>query len=86
MIMYEYTQLTDQEKLGIINTRIASKETLIYQFELSILEANNPTGINEETNLPMEVDLAYIADCEDAIERCKTIISVLQAAAAELNV
>jgi hypothetical protein len=83
--MYEYTQLTDQEKLGILNTRIASKETLIYQFELSILEANNPTGINEETGLPMETDTAYIAKCEEAIEGLRTIISVLQAAATELN-
>jgi hypothetical protein len=86
MIMYEYTQLTSQEKLGIINTRIASKETLIYQFELSILEANNPTGINEETGLPMEVDLVYIAKCEEAVEGLRTIISVLQAVAAELDI
>jgi hypothetical protein len=84
--MYEYTQLTDQEKLGIINTRIASKETLIYQFELSILEANNPTGINEETGLPIGVNSAYIAECEEAIEALRTIISVLQAATTELNV
>jgi hypothetical protein len=84
--MYEYTQLTNQEKLGIINTRIASKEMLIYQFELSMLEANNPTGINEETGLLMEVDTAHIAECEDAIEGLRTIISVLQTAAAELNV
>lgn len=84
--MYEYAQLTNQEKLGIINTRIASKETLIYQFELSILEANNPTGINEETGLPMQVDPVYIAQCEEAIEGLRTIISVLQAAATELNV
>lgn len=84
--MYEYTQLTDQEKLGIINTRIASKEMLIYQFELSVLEANNPTGINEETGLLMEVDSTYIAECEEAIEGLRTIISVLQAAATELNV
>ena len=84
--MYEYTQLTDQEKLGIINTRIASKEMLIYQFELYVLEANNPTGINEETGLPMEVDTARVTECEEAVEGLKTIISVLQAAAAELNV
>jgi hypothetical protein len=84
--MYEYTQLTDQEKLNIINTRIASKETMIYQFELAILEANNPTGINEDTGLPMTVDTQMVAKCEEAIEHYRTIISVLQAAATELNV
>lgn len=84
--MYEYTQLTNQEKLNIINTRISSKETLIYQFELAILEANNPTGINEDTGLPMTVDAAVITKYQDAIDGYATIISVLQAAAAELNV